>query len=61
MKDYKSANKLIKKHMKNEPGNPIFYIDLGSLNKLEGDEDESIKNYDKVIYFIIYKFYNICL
>jgi lipopolysaccharide biosynthesis regulator YciM len=49
LKDYKSANKLIKKHMKNEPGNPIFYIDLGSLNKLEGDEDESLKNYDKVL------------
>jgi tetratricopeptide (TPR) repeat protein len=49
LKDYKEASKLIKKHMKTEPGNPVFYVDLGSLNKLMGDEEEAIKNYEKAI------------
>lgn len=49
IRDYKEASKLIKKHMKNEPGNPVFYVDLGSLNKLEGDEEEATKNYEKAI------------
>lgn len=49
IKDYKEAGKLIKKHMKNEQGNPVFLVDMGSLNKLEGDEAEAIKNFEKAL------------
>ncbi len=48
-KDYKDAEKLIKKEIKHEPGNSILYVDLGSLYKLEGDEKQSKDNYNKAI------------
>lgn len=48
-KEYKDAEKLIKKHMRHQENDPVFYVDLGSLAKLQGDEPEAIKNYDKAV------------
>jgi len=49
IKEYKEAEKLIKKHMKTEPGNAKFYIDLGDLYKVTGDETKSKKEFENAI------------
>lgn len=49
IKEYKEAEKLIKKHMKTEPGNAKFYIDLGELYKITGEEQKSKKEFDNAI------------
>lgn len=49
MQEYKDAEKLIKKHMNKEKGNPAFYVDLGGVHELQGDKEEAEKNYQKAI------------
>jgi tetratricopeptide (TPR) repeat protein len=46
-KDYKTAEKVIKKEMKQQPDNSILYVDEGMLYKLEGDDKQANEAYDK--------------
>lgn len=47
--EFKDAEKLIKKHMKKQKDDPVFYIDLGSLYKLQGNTEDAEKNFEKAI------------
>jgi tetratricopeptide (TPR) repeat protein len=49
-KDYKSAEKVIKKEMKAEPDNPILYADMGMIYKLEGDSKQAADAFSKAIH-----------
>ncbi|MCA1751612.1 MAG: tetratricopeptide repeat protein [Cryomorphaceae bacterium] len=48
LKEYKDAEKLVKKHMKRFKSN-IYYIDLGGLYELTGDDKEASKAYQEAI------------
>jgi tetratricopeptide (TPR) repeat protein len=50
IKDVKSAEKLIKKQIKQEPQNLVLWIDLGVLYKVEGDEKQEKEAYEKGIH-----------
>lgn len=50
IKDYKTAEKVIKKMMKQEPDNPILYADQGMLYKLEGNEKQAKDAFNKAIH-----------
>ena len=45
IEDYKSANKLVKKHMKNRPGHSPLYVDLGQIAALSGDDKKATEYY----------------
>lgn len=49
LKDYKEAEKLVKKHQKREPRNLSLYLDLAGLYELMGDEKKSNDEADKAI------------
>ncbi len=49
-KDYKTAEKVIKKEMKQDPDNCILYVDQGMLYKLEGDNKQTKESFDKAIH-----------
>jgi tetratricopeptide (TPR) repeat protein len=49
-KDYKTAEKVIKKEIKQEPENPILYVDLGLLYKTEGDDKQTKDAFNKAIH-----------
>ncbi|HTA27643.1 MAG TPA: CDC27 family protein [Bacteroidia bacterium] len=49
-KDYKTAEKVIKKEMKQEPDNCILYVDQGMLYKLEGDDKQTKDAFNKAIH-----------
>src|SRR5271169_1399085 len=44
-KDYKTAEKVIKKKMKQQPDNSILYVDQGMLYKLENDDKQATEAY----------------
>jgi len=48
-KDYKTAEKVIKKEMKQEPDNSILYVDQGMLYKLEGNDKQTKDAFTKAI------------
>ena len=48
LEEYKEAEKLVKKHMKRFNSN-IYYIDLGGLYELTGDEKNARKAYEEAI------------
>ena len=48
-KDYKTAEKVIKKEMKQEPDNSILYVDDGMLFKLEGNDKQTKDAFSKAI------------
>jgi tetratricopeptide (TPR) repeat protein len=48
-KDYKGAEKLVKKQMKVDPDNLLLWIDLGQLNLMEGDEKQEKESFEKAI------------
>ncbi|MFC2102674.1 tetratricopeptide repeat protein [Bacteroidota bacterium] len=49
LKEYKSAEKLIRKQRKNDPNAIKYLVDLGYLNYREGDVDKSRKLYEEAI------------
>jgi len=49
-KDYKTAEKVIKKEIKQETDYSILYADLGSLYKLEGDNKQAEEAFNKAIH-----------
>jgi len=49
LKDYKEAEKLIKKHQKREPRNLSLYLDLAGVYELLGDEKKANDEADKAI------------
>ena len=49
-KDYKGAEKLIKKQMKEEPQNLVLWIDMGTLFQTEGDEKQAKESFEKGIH-----------
>ncbi|HTB31222.1 MAG TPA: CDC27 family protein [Bacteroidia bacterium] len=49
-KDYKTAEKVIKKEMKQEPDNSILFVDLGMLYKIEGDDKQTKDAFTKAIH-----------
>jgi len=51
-KDYKPAEKLIKKQMHQEPANLVLWIDLGTLYRAEGDEKQTKTAFEKGIHNI---------
>jgi tetratricopeptide (TPR) repeat protein len=48
-KDYKTAEKVIKKELKQEPDNSIVYVDQGMLYKLEGDDKQTKDAFTKAV------------
>ena len=49
LKDYKEAEKLIRKQQKRNSGNVGYYVDLGEVYKAQGDENKARKEYDNAI------------
>lgn len=49
MQDFKSAEKLVKKQMKNYPDNLALYVDLGIVYKNDNEADKASKSYDEAI------------
>jgi tetratricopeptide (TPR) repeat protein len=49
LKNFKEAEKLIKKINKQEPENPVYAIDYGYWWELQGKMDKAIKEYETVI------------
>src|ERR1700733_6332342 len=49
-KDYKTAEKVIKREIKEEPDNCILYADFGMLYKLEGDDKQTKDYFNKAIH-----------
>ncbi len=49
LKDYKGAEKLIKKQIKRAPTNAILLVDLGNLHEIQGEMSEAKQQYDKAI------------
>lgn len=49
-KDYRSAEKVIKREMKEEPDNPILYADMGMVYKLEGEDKQTADFFNKAIH-----------
>jgi len=50
LKDYKASEKVVKKEMKLQPGNPILLADLGMLYKIEGEYKQSKEEFEKAIH-----------
>ncbi len=48
-KNYKEAEKLIKKLSKKDPNDPAYWVDLGSLYKVQGQDAEAKKQFEKSI------------
>lgn len=46
LKQYKEAEKLVKKQQKKNPGNLRYYVDLGDLYKTQGDEAKAKKEFE---------------
>jgi tetratricopeptide (TPR) repeat protein len=49
LKDFKTAEKFIKKQIKRNPQNLTLIADLGTVYKKQGDEDKAKKEYDRAI------------
>ena len=49
-KDYKTAEKVVKKEMKQEPNNPILFADMGMLYKLEGEDKQAKDAFNKAVH-----------
>lgn len=49
LKDYKTAEKIIKKQIKKEPARLYLYVDLGNIYESAGDNDKAVKEYEKAI------------
>ena len=49
MKDYETAEKLVKKIIKKQPDNPSYLVDLGFIYSSKGDPDKSKQQYEKAI------------
>jgi tetratricopeptide (TPR) repeat protein len=49
-KDYKTAEKVIKKEMKEQPDNSALYADMGMLYKLEGNDKQARDAFEKAIH-----------
>lgn len=49
-KDYKTAEKVIKKEIKEQPDNVILYADMGMVYKLAGDDKQAKDAFDKAIH-----------
>jgi hypothetical protein len=49
LKDYKEAEKLVKKHQKRDPRNLSLYLDLSGLYELMGDDKKASDEADKAI------------
>ncbi len=50
IKDYKTAEKVIKKQMRQEPDNLSLWLDMGNTYSLAGDEKSSSDAYEKAIH-----------
>src|ERR1700722_6747288 len=50
IKDYKTAEKVIKKQIKVEPDNLILWLDMGNTCTMAGDEKGSADAYEKAIH-----------
>lgn len=48
-KDYRKAEKIVKKQMKNNPGSLNFNVDLGVVYMRSGEEDKARSEWDKAI------------
>lgn len=49
-KDYKAAEKLIKKQMKEDESNLVLWVDLGTLYQLQGDDKKAKEAFEKAIH-----------
>ena len=49
LKNYKEAEKLVRKQQKKNPGNLVYYVDLGQLFKVQGEENKAKKEYDNAL------------
>ena len=49
-KDYKTAEKVVKKEMKVQPDEPVLYADMGMVYKLEGDDKQAKDAFNKAIH-----------
>lgn len=49
LKDYETAEKLVKKIIKKQPDNPSYLVDLGFIYSSKGDPDKSKQQYEKAI------------
>jgi tetratricopeptide (TPR) repeat protein len=49
-KDYKGAEKLIKKQMHEEPDNLVLWIDMGTLFETESDEKQAKESFEKGVH-----------
>jgi len=47
LENYKEAEKLIKKQMRREPINMVYYVDMGQLYKVSGEEGKAKQQYEK--------------
>src|ERR1700742_828437 len=57
--DYKTAEKVIKKEIKEQPDNPVLYADMGMLLKQEGSNKDATDWFDKAIHKLSANVYNI--
>jgi len=48
-KDFKEAEKLVKKAIKKNEGQIVYQIDLGKVYQLSGREEQGAKHFNKVI------------
>ncbi len=48
-KEYKRAEKVAKKQLKNRPHEVYFYVDLAEVYKAEGDDKKASEQYDKAL------------
>ncbi len=49
LKDFKTAEKFIKKQIKRNPDNLTLIVDLGTVYKKQGDEEKAKKEYERAI------------
>ncbi|MBL0343034.1 MAG: tetratricopeptide repeat protein [Bacteroidetes bacterium] len=49
LKDYKNAEKLIKKQIKKSPANSVLWVDLGTLYETQGELSDAKQQYEKAI------------
>src|SRR6185436_19068267 len=52
MKDYESAEKLVKKIIKKQPDNGSYYVDYGFVYAAKGDPEKSKQQYEKAVKMI---------
>ncbi len=52
-RDYKNAEKLIKREIKRQPDNLVLWLDLGSLFNTQGDEKQMKESFDKAVHKLL--------